>query len=860
MVRRHAVLIGLFLVSGASLLFEILLTKFFGSKLEHHFTFAVISMAMLGFGASGVYVHLRPKRFPTADGPSPEILGSYAWLFSLVCMLVVPVFCLLPIDPLFPGWRGAVALPLFFLMFALPFFFVGVCVSYTLIAARQGPGVVYFWDLLGAGIGAAVAAWSIRELTGFGSVVLVGVASLLGALVYWHGAGKSMRYWLTWRAPLCIVAALITLAYPSVGRKLLHGHEVFSIKYLELRQTLLDDFGGIELSYWNAVARIDVSKTGDSLRRTYRSSIAHRFDYLPIPGRFILVDGGASTRQFVIKGPLEEQEFLKNSLSAAPYIPRDPSAGFDRSLVIGAGGGVDVLVAKAFGTKQVDGIELNPDTFRLLVGRPDDPKRDLYAPSLRGGVRLMNYEARHYCHTLGESEKYDVIEATGVDTFTAIQSAANALSENFLYTEDAVGDYYRLLKPGGILSLSHGYSAPACITLRKFVTYLEFLEKQGVPEPHKSVVFLFDSYFENALLKKGEFTEEEIERLEVWTKINGYQFIYQPFLPDDAAPVRPFGDSFTTWTPEQYDLLARIQFAPFLDPGRPQLSSDDLPFVKLARAKNKAEREAVLDRLKWDVHPSTDERPYFYFIRPNHSSWVSAIDGAFIYPQKAVRWMFLIALVASLGLAIAPAFIRKGKEETPHARATVLKALPFFALCGFAFMLVENAAFLNLTMFVGGPLYSLSIVLPSILIGYSLGSLGTDRFLSGARARPLVVLAIYTVGFAAYWAAVKLGLPHLIGMHRIVRVILSVVLTVPLGAVLGVVVPWHMRSLKDQDPRSLAWMWAVSSAFNVIGSMSFVPVCFALGRSSTLVLATIMYLVAIAWAAATGRSPKASPA
>ncbi len=849
-------LIGLFLVSAASLLFEILLTKFFGSKLEHHFTFAIISTAMLGFGAAGLFVHLRPESFPADNGPSPEVLGRYAWAFALTVLVAIPIFCVIPIDPLFPDWRGVVALPLFFLMFALPFFFVGVCVSYTLVAAKQGPGTIYFWDLLGAGIGAAVAAWAISALTGYGATVAVALIALAGALFYWHGAGnKPLAFSLKWRVPVIVAASLAVLIYPSLGRRL-YGHDVFSMKYGLLRKALIVDFGGIEMSFWNAIARIDVSKTGDSRERSYRGGIGHRFDLTNLPGRFILVDGGASTRQFALEKPPSEQDFLKHSLWAAPYVGRSPDQPFERSLVIGAGGGVDILVAKAFGTKHVDAIELNPDTYRVLLGRSEDPLRDRYVPWVNTDanttVSIMNTEARHWCHTLGGKETYDVIEASGVDTLTAIRSAANALSENFLYTEDAVADYYRLLKPNGILSLSHGYSSPGTLTLRKFATYLEYLDKQGVENPGQSLVFIFDNYWENGLLKKGAFTREEIQRLEVWAGINGYRFIYHPFQPLDTAPPRPLGDAFVTMDEASYDKVAKF-YAPFLDPERQTVTQKDLPFIPLAHAKNAAERETIMASLRWDLRPATDERPYFYFVGSNRAAWIDALDGAFVFPQKAIRWMFAVALVASLALALAPAFVRKTREASARGGHQVLRALPFFALSGFGFMVAENVAFLNLTLIVGGPLYSLSIVLPAVLIGYAVGSLLTERYIVRLKNSLLWVLGIYVVGAALYVLVVHNGLPLLIGTSWAFRVVVSALVTLPLGALLGIPVPWYMQSLKESDSRSLAWMWSVSSAFNVIGSMSFVPICYALGRTQTMILAAVLYLAAIGWAAVARR-------
>lgn len=862
-LRRHAILLGLFVVSAASLLFEILLTKFFGSKLEHHFTFAIISMAMLGFGAAGVFVHLRPGRFPTVAGPAADILGRYAFRFALSVMVAIPLFCVAPLDPIMAGWRGAVALPLYFLLFALPFFFVGVCVSYTLVAARQGPGIVYFWDLLGAGLGAAGAAPALEQLGGYGAVALVGALGLGAAAIYWLRSEQGYARLLRWRLPLAAAAMGAVLLYPALGRSL-YGHDIFSAKYGFLRKTLLIDFGGIELTFWNAIARIDVSKTAESKARAYRTGIPHRFDSMALPGRFILVDGGACTRQFALDGPPPQQAFLKHSLWAAPYAGRAPDQPFDRSLVIGAGGGVDLLVAKAFETKVVDAIELNPDTFRLLEGRPEDPHRNRFVPWLRSDerteVHLYNTEARHFCHTLGATELYDVIEASGVDTLTAIQTAANALSENFLYTEDALADYYRLLKPGGILSMSHGYMLPGSLTLRKFATYLSFLDAQGVAEPGRSIVFVFDGYWENGLLKKGPFTREEIDRLETWAAANGHQFIYHPFQPPGAPLVRPMGDVFAQLDQATYDRVARF-FAPFVDPTRTEVTDEDLPFHELARAQDAAERSAILDRLRWDLRPSTDDRPYFYFVSPNHTSWLSALDGTFLYPQPAVRWMFVAALLGALVLIALPSVARR-RRGSAHAaqraeRRAVRLAIPFFALSGLAFMLIENAAFLNLTLFVGGPLHSLAIVLPSILIGYAVGSLLTDRFLvRHDRSLPIIV-GLFVTGMLLYGLTARYALPLLIGTSWTARALVALLATLPLGALLGIPVPWTMHALKATDHRSLAWMWAVSSACNVIGSMSFVPICYALGRTHTFVLAVAVYLAAIGWAGfVRGRLPQ----
>ncbi len=191
---------------------------------------------------------------------------------------------------------------------------------------------------------------------------------------------------------------------------------------------------------------------------------------------------------------------------------------------------------------------------------------------------------------------------------------------------------------------------------------------------------------------------------------------------------------------------------------------------------------------------------------------------------------------------------KKHVKVDSAVRKMVLAAVPFFALSGFAFMLVENVAFLSLTLFVGGPLYSLSIVLPSVLVGYGIGSLLTERCLVPSRYGYWIILALFAIGALIYALVVRFGLPILIGTSWNLRVFVSILITVPLGAILGAPVPWYMSNLKRADQQSLSWMCAVSSAFNVLGSMLFVPICFALGRTPVTLVAAGIYLAAILWA------------
>ncbi len=813
---------ALFLLSASSLLFEVLLTKLFANKLEHHYTFLIIGVALLGFGGSGVFVQLHRRAFVPNAPADLRRLARWALAYALAMLVCVAVFVVLPLDPAFGDWQAAIALPTYFLLFAIPFFLAGVPVSALLVSSGMHPARLYFWDLLGAAAGAAAGPMLLPVFGGYGSVVLAAALGLGCAITLRIGSGfHALRGCLA--ASVVFAAMAVLLLFVPNRLRARHGFDLVSYKALIVKADFFS-LGPVAQTYWNPIARIDVSRTGPSSSLSFRYGLPISLWNVPLQGRIILVDGGANTRQFALEGPAREQLFLKQMLWAGPFVLH-PNA--QRALILGPGGGVDILIAKAFGVREIEALELNPDMAKLLVGRPEDPDRDLYARWLRTDetthVTVRNVEARAFAHQNRGGPRYSVVLASGVDTLTAIQSSGNALSENFLYTTDAVRDYLDLLEPGGILALTHWHLEPPKHALKMFATYLDVLDRAGVEHPERRICVLSDAMsekfnWESAIVKKdGDLSSAEIERLRAFAKTTGFQIVWEPTMPDDA-PVRRAGDRW---------------------------------FRQLGRA-DRSERARLLDAMPFDVAPATDERPYFYWVNARSTGMLAAYDGTWIYggflfPESSTRWLLRLAIALCIAMTVAPALVlRKRGERVGPA----LWALPFFAATGLAFVIAENALFLLITLFVGGPLQSLSIVLPGVLGGYAVGSLLSARLGVSARFASVRLAAAYAVGFCALLAAANFALPALMGLSASARVAIALLFVVPFGAVLGLAVPWYMAVLKARDA-SVAWMWSLSAVGNVIGSLTFVSLCHATGVTRVFVFAAALYLLALGWAALT---------
>jgi spermidine synthase len=814
---------ALFFLCSSTLLFEVLLTKLFANKLEHHYTFAVISVALLGFGASGVYTQLRAKRSAADQDANASVLAAYALAFAIAMPLVVAAFLACPLDPGFEGLRGLLALPVYFLMFALLFFLSGVPVTLMLVSRGLHPARVYFWDMLGAGLGAALGPIVLSSVGLYYGVVVSCSFAAAASIVLWRQGQKNANALTKLLCAGAFVASVaILLVTPRILQSRVHL-DIVSFKAHMLKAEFLRTFGGAAQTYWNPIARIDVSHTAQSSDGSFRFGMPRSTWSEPLNGRLILVDGGANSRQFLLDRHPSEVPLLKSALWAFPYAIRPESKS---TLLIGPGGGIDILVGKAFGVARIDALELNPDMVKLLSGRPEDPEQEQYSRWLKSDdktqVQLINTEARQFARSSKGKLSYDIVLASGVDTLTAIQSSGNALTENFLYTTDAVRDYVELLRPGGILALTHWHLMDPKHDLKMLVTYLDVLDRMGVKDPSKRIIVVAEHSWQSAILKKDEdFTEEEVQRYIEHARKYGYERVYDPMLPSNAHAQRWF-----------HPLFRRI--------------------IKATRQ----ERSEILASLPTDYSPATDERPYFYWLRPQKASVLSFYDATWIYagliaPSSSLGLTFLLSLsLCALLLALPAVGLRKQKAGLLRAA----RSLPFFAATGFAFSLAENAIFLRLTLFVGGPLYSISLVLPAILGGYGLGGLLSAKISSTARGA-LILAGLFALAFASFTMVSAVGVPAFVGLALPTRVGLALLTVVPFGVVLGLAVPWQMTALKfsSEKVRSVAWMWATSSVGNVLGALLFAPICFALGVSGVLVFTGGLYVVALIWAAANSK-------
>ncbi|UCD56561.1 MAG: class I SAM-dependent methyltransferase, partial [Candidatus Hydrogenedentota bacterium] len=389
--------------------------------------------------------------------------------------------------------------------------------------------------------------------------------------------------------------------------------------------------------------------------------------------QLIYQDGAAPTGMVrVPMGDVSRLHVLDFFLQGAPYVIKHDA---ERALVIGVGGGLDVLISLFYGTKHVIGVEINPVMVDVVKRR--------YAASAgwifdRPDVELLAAEGRHYLTTT--DERFDVIQLSGVDTYSALSVGAYVLAENYLYTTEAIQSYWEHLSHNGILSFSRWLFTPPRETLRLVTIELEALRQMGIEEPERHLMVIagkatYGQYWAETLLKRNPFNEAEVAAYSRWADRLQFEVLYNPFLRQDNA------------------------------------------FDRIIRASD-MEREILVERYPYDISPISDDNPFFFqfyrwgsLLRPMETQ-----GGYFITAIPLGLFVLLVSLLQIFVLAvtfiIGPLVPRGTQLRQIRHKGRVLI---YFGALGLGFIMVEIALMQKYAVFVGGPIYSMAVTLFAIL-------------------------------------------------------------------------------------------------------------------------------------------------
>ncbi len=794
--RRHLPLyLGIFLIALSTLVLEIALTRVFSVSLWYQFGFMIISTALLGFGASGSWLAVRRDAFKGdiyAKLTRSTLLYSISVLVAFFVMVHIPLD---PLKPLLPSTTNPQAatielvlyMGLYYAVIVVPFFFAGLTLGRAFSVWSQDVGKLYFSDLIGAGIGSFLVVLALYAFSGQQVVVLASIAAGLAALAFSFAVSPEARR--VWSRPLSL--ALYTLLLMAII--LPFADKIFRL-YIPPSKPLhiaydKQDFPDVTLEFtgWTPFSRIDVMSQPGMKGQAWGLSGAYKG---PLSEqKFITIDAAAMTAINHWTGTREEIQWVNALPSSLVYrLQEKPNV-----LIIGPGGGIDVLVAWYNRPKRVTAAEINPLTVGIMQNQYREYSGGLYSDIPNVDVRVA--EGRNF--VARSKDVYDVIQFSQVDTWAAAAAGAYSLTENYLYTQDAFRDYISHLSDNGMLAIGRWYFDPPGQPLRLVTIGSAALAEIGVTDPSQHFIVVRAGDTSNVIMKKAPFTADEIARIREITGPLYFDVLYAPDMLD--AQGNPFVDFF---------------------------NADD--------------KQAFYDSYPLDVSPTDDDKPFFF----EYYGWTNF--GTFRSGKLTLTILLIQALILATALIIWPLWrFRRDGLNTRGAKRFLL----YFVALGTGFIFIEIGLMQRFILFLGHPTFALSVVLFSLLLFSGLGSYLSSK-LAPQNTDPRRVLRWIIPALAVLMAVYIFMLPPVLqwglGWSTPARILFSILLIAPLGLLMGMPFPLGFRLVARVNDPLTPWAWGVNGFASVVGSILSVMLAQTIGFSLVMALAIVIYLLGLA--------------
>ncbi len=799
---RRAIL--LFATSASVLAHELLLMRMLSFAFWHHFASMVISISLLGFGAAGAFLFLayeRVKRDPEGFLALLAAAAAVSFPGSLV------LFRASGLDPLQLVWQGGEWLNMAwaYLALSMPFLFAGGIVGTILSRAGERTPRMYAADLGGAGAGALAVVPALWLASPWALLPVLGAVLILAAVPCARAAMPRARGFLS----LGFAAAMLAAGAAAVSP----APRVHEAK--ELPQTLAFPDARIEAFRLSPQGIIHVV---GSRYIHHVPGLSLRYGEVtdePLPEqRSLFLDGSGAGSIIRYTGKREERLPLDYTTQALAFHVRPPQ----RTLVVGAGGGADVLLALHHRVPEIDALEVNSQVASLMTGQMAEYSGRLFE---RPGVRLIVEEARRHLAIPGKS--YDLIQLSGGASFGAASGGLHAVAEEYLFTIEAFTAMLGRLGENGLLAVTRYLKVPPRDSLRVLATALEALRRSGAARPEKHILFIRSWSTTTILVGKAPFSPEEAAAALAFCDERSFDTVFYAGMSPDQA--------------NRYDILPR----PWFYEGAAALAGPEPGSFQRAYLYN--------------VAPPSDDRPYFSrFFRWDRAAelfghlrreWLPRVESGYVFLLTTLTQ----ATVAGAVLILFPLLFLRGRSPKavaahyPGGKST-FRTLSFFAMPGFGFMFFEMTFIPKFTLLLAHPVYAAAVVLSVVLVFAGLGSLSLMRL--GEKGARLLWIgwALLGLWLGAMAVAGDLLIQSALAWNGPARLAVAVLCLALPAFVLGWPFPLGLREVSRSRPGLAPWAWGVNGCASVMGAVLGKCLAMDMGFRGVMVLAWILYLLA----------------
>ena len=791
-------LVGIFLTCMCGLMLQIIETRVMSVLAGYNLAFVAISVAMLGLTAGALLVFYR---FETTYSPAglsvviSRVMSYFAWsvLGSFGVLLNLAVI------PNFEPTLGFVASwTLTLLVLLPPYVLLGIAVSLALTRSSQNISLVYGVDLIGASSGCLSTLALLTAIDTYDAILVVGaigavaastfsIAGRIGGVRTQAEEPKGTPNFLVRPGLALGVLVLVAGVNALLGT---HG----------LRPTLLK--ARIERSYllteerWNSFSRIAMTTQPQS--DAFMFSASEIAPHVQLDQRIMTIDAEANTAMYRFGGDPREVDFLRFDATALAYFIRHQG----RSAVIGIGGGRDLLTASIFGFRDITGVDYNPIFVRLFA----DDYRDFSGAERIPGLRLAVDDARSWFAR--SHEQFDLIQMSMIDSWAGTTAGAYTISANPLYTVNGWKRFISRLTPDGVFTVSRWYHPEHLDEAGRVLSLaMATLMEMGESKPAEHLYLAANGKLATLIVGRAPLSMRDLSTLD--------------------------------------ETVRRLHYKTLAAPNR---ESDDPVLNRILHAETVDELTRIGRETPLNLAPTWDANPFFFnqLGFPDSSIPVSRLRAALSEPgvlhgnlnaSLTLLTLMLISMVAVIIVIIGPAM---SSTRRSSARITMWSGA-YFLLIGVAFMFVEISLIQRLSLFLGHPMYSLAIVLFSIVLATGVGSLFSHR----AVALSVSSLVGWPLALAVYLGLLPLWWGKLLDETEtgwlIERASVCLLMVVPAGLLMGFMFPTGMRLCTRIDSRITPWAWAVNGAAGVLATSAVVLVSINTSLNASLRVGAVAY-------------------
>ncbi len=791
-------LVGVFLTCMCGLMLQIIETRVLSVLANYTLAFVAISVAMLGMTAGALLVFYR---FETTYSPA-RLSGAMARVMSYFAWSVLGSFGVLlnlAVIPTFEPTLGfVVSWTLTLLVLLPPYVLLGVAVSLALTRSSQNISLVYGVDLIGASSGCIVTLALLTAIDSYDAILVVGAIGAIAASAF-SVAGRigGVR---TQATELKGTPSFLNMPGLALGVLVLVAGVNALLGTHGVRPTLLK--GWIARSHelteerWNSFSRIAMTMQPQS--DAFMFSASEIAPHVQLDQGMMTIDAEANTAMYRFSGDPREMDFLRFDATALAYFIRHQG----RSAVIGIGGGRDLLTASIFGFRDITGVEYNPIFVRLFAHN----YRDFSGARKIPGLRLAVDDARSWFAR--SHEQFDLIQMSMIDSWAGTTAGAFTISANPLYTVNGWKRFVSRLTPDGVFTVSRWYHPEHPDEAARVLSLaMATLIEMGEPKPAEHLYLAANGRLSTLIVGRAPLSTTDLSTLDETVRWLHYKTL--------AAPNRVSADP----------VIERILHAGTVD-----------ELIRIGR-------ETPLN-----LAPTWDANPFFFnqLRLPDPSFPTSRLHAALresgVLHGNLNASLTLLTLVFISMVVVAMVIIGPALSSTRRSSANItLWSSAYFLLIGVAFMFVEITLIQRMSLFLGHPVYSLAIVLFSVVLATGVGSLFSHRAVplsvSSLVGWPLV-LAVYLGLLPLWWGKL---LDETETGSLIERASVCLAMTVPAGVLMGFMFPTGMRLCTRIDSRITPWVWAVNGAAGVLATGAVVLVSVNTSLNDSLWVGAVAY-------------------